>query len=105
MTYNEYYNALNEIVDELLERLATEEFPLDEIYDKLHEEIDGHEYIIYTARNLEVLMHSSNWTALDDVGVDGHQDFATMVRTAAYFAMEADAREMLDREIENRGLE
>lgn len=102
ITYNEYYKQTQAIVDELLERLDDGEFNDDELDDQLHEAIDRHEYIIYTGKSLAVLVHSNNWTEIDDMEHE-FQDMSSTVTVAAYWAMLADVREILDRKIEERG--
>ena len=98
MTYQEYYKQIQAIVaDEIAELNEDgESRDYDETVEAVEQTIDQHEYIIYYSKALEVLKHSSNWTAIDDVGMELAKDFSTIVTQAAYFAMCQDCYELLE---------
>jgi hypothetical protein len=65
-----------------------------DIGDVLHETIDGHEWVIYTRRNLEVLRFTRNEDAAWDDGLVGDSaSFCDTMAIAAYCAMRADVSE------------
>jgi sulfite reductase alpha subunit-like flavoprotein len=72
-----------------------------EVYDMVHEQVDGNEYIIYYAKNLEVLQNSPNSDAIDDVGmeIDTSKGWQNILTQVAYFAMVQDVMD----ELENLG--
>lgn len=97
----------------IAEDLATEalqdnewnrEAALESINDtRLHETIDGHQWVIYTAYNLDVLKFSGNADAyIDNFGTD---DAGSVIKerginglhaVMAFCAMEQDVRDVLD---------
>lgn len=81
ITYFEYREQVNSIAAGLAsEALADNEWDRDaaeeDINDsRLHETIDGHQWVIYTAYNLEVLRHSESEDAyIDNFGAQDVQD-------------------------------
>lgn len=57
ISYGEYWKE----VASLAKQVTKEARELDEdIYDVLHETIDSHQWVIYTAYNFDVLRHSPN---------------------------------------------
>lgn len=66
ITYNEYWKEVSATAECILkESLADNDNNLEqaqeEINDsRLHETIDGHQWIIYTTYNLSVILHSTN---------------------------------------------
>ena len=71
----------------------------DALQRRLHETIDGHEWIIYTHRNREVLVHASNPDAYaEEFGgtpATGPGDDAVNWAVLAYAALYADVRDHL----------
>ena len=66
--------------------------------DVLHELIDGHEWIIYTHYNLQVLRHSLNESALfDEMGPQTWDDMRTMTAQLAWWALLTDVRDTIGR--------
>lgn len=62
LTNTEYQDEIKSLAETVVEE-AKERDPdnwQDEISDVLHEWIDGHQWVIYNAYNLDVLQHSSN---------------------------------------------
>ena len=66
ITYNEYWKEVAELADSIAcEAMADNNNDIDaardDIYDsRLHETIDGHQWIIYYSYNLDVIQHSDN---------------------------------------------
>jgi len=92
-------NLVKELMDEYEDREEAEE----QTYDRLHETIDGHQWVIYYAYNEDVLEYSDNDEAYQDCydneslgalvaekGIDGVKPMM------AYFAMYQDVSELLE---------
>ena len=95
LTYREYQDAIDSMAKECAEGLASGE--IDDAYDWIHESVDSHQYVIYTAYAFDVLKHSSNWLAYDDeVGTGGERDdLPTMLCQYVYWAMAADVSDAM----------
>lgn len=104
-SYNEEIQDITTcLVDDMMsehdnDREAAEEYS----HDRLHEVIDGHQWVIYYAYNDEVLKYSDNDEAyqdcydneslgalVDEKGIDGVKPMM------AYFAMYQDVSELLE---------
>ena len=106
LTYSEYWTEIQSIADNLVseameacdnDREAAEESIQD---TRLHETIDGHQWVIYCAYNLDVLKHSDNESYFEDniggadhILKDGGIDQLHTVM--AFYAMYADVQEKL----------
>jgi hypothetical protein len=92
-TSEEYYAQCRAIAEECCEEAEGDE---NDAADKVHEVVDGHEWIIYTFYNGIVLEHSRNDGAhFENFGpleADGYSD--AMVKMA-YAAMSQDVMEYL----------
>ena len=68
-----------------------------DIYDVLHETIDGHQWVIYYRFHAEVLQHTDNdsamWNEGLNEGINSHDEY---MQRAAFCAMLADVREHSD---------
>ena len=65
-----------------------------DVSDVLHETLDGHEYVIYTAQARDVITHSDNADAIfEDFGKLSVESWEELFPRAAYCAMERDVRE------------
>lgn len=86
----EYWSEVRELAVETLT------LPADEQMDWLHETIDGHEFVIYTAKALCVLMHTNNDDEVFESGdlADCKNSTAVYSRMA-YFAMVADVLDVV----------
>jgi hypothetical protein len=108
ITRSQYYDKIRSIASSMAEEaLADNDWDRDAAEDdindsRLHETIDGHQWVIYTAYNLDVIRHSDNSDAyvdnfggddaahiLKDRGIDG------LHAVMAYCAMEQDVRDIL----------
>lgn len=109
ITRGKYYEEIRSIAESIVsesmadngnDRKAAEE----DINDfRLHQTIDGHQWVIYTAYNLDVLRHSDNADAcVDNFGADyaGHtlkdRGIDGLHAVMAYCAMEQDVRDYLE---------
>ena len=57
MNYGEYWREVASLAETITAEAAADG---DDLHDRLHETIDGHEWVIYTYRNHEVLRFSEN---------------------------------------------
>lgn len=104
-SYNEEIKDIaTNLVDELMSENDNDRSEAEELaYDRLHETIDGHQWVIYSAYNDEVLKYSDNDEAYQDCydneslgalvaekGIDGVKPMM------AYFAMYQDVSEQLE---------
>ena len=108
ITRTHYYDEIKSIATNLAEEaLSDNDWARDaaeeDINDsRLHETIDGHQWVIYTAYNLDVIRHSDSSDAytdnfgaadagqvLKDKGIDG------LHAVMAYCAMEQDVQNIL----------
>ncbi len=110
---SEYFTECEDIAKTIAQECVTEAEgnrpdAEDLVHDKLHEAIDGHQWIIYYSANDCVLRHTSNdeaWTncyGAEDIGklvIEKGMDGARTVQ--AFFAMEADVREYLSDAMES----
>ncbi len=105
LTNHEYWAEIqaiaNNLVSESMEnndndRSAAE----DEINDcRLHEDIDGHQWVIYYAYNLDVIKHSENDSYFEDnFGLEGAMDNGLdgLHVIIAFWCMYADVQDYLE---------
>ena len=91
MTKREYYHEIFDIVNELVSECEGDE---DRIQDMIHETVDGHQWIIYTHYNIEVLQHSNNHDAyFDNFGPLAADGFSDAMAKMAFAAMYQDCQE------------
>ena len=92
--YGEYWSQ----VKSTAEYLKQEDTEID-LYDRLWETIDGHEYIIYTHKAECVMMHTDNENAVfEAMGADALCEVETWsqaVVRCAFFAMKRDVQKYL----------
>ena len=102
-SYNKEIESLAyDIAAELLEEHDNDrEQAEDNAYDRIHETIDGHQWVIYYAYNLPVLEYSDNAYYADEQGLigenpleNGLNSFHTML---AFWAMNADVSEAMEK--------
>ena len=115
-SYNEEIQDLaTNLVEELMQEHDNDRDTAEESsHDRLHETIDGHQWVIYYAYNDEVLKYSENEEAYQGVydneslgqlvAERGIADLKTMM---AYFAMYQDVSELLEQAFDDfeEGLE
>lgn len=100
MTDYEYYSEVNRMARELYEEAVAEGCSdKDSIYDYFFEnlprEVDGHSFIIYTYRNLEVLALTDNREAYFEAGIGPVRADSTgeVFQQLAYWALHQDVTE------------
>ncbi len=87
ISYRQYWNEINSIVDETFQEAREHQtIPIEH----LHETIDGHQWVIYTAYAFDVLKHSDNGDysaeqfGAESLVKDGQTNWAVMVYGAMY---------------------
>ena len=107
MTQRDYWNEVTSIAESVTsetfdefdkgtQREIMEDNQLDEfremLQERLHETIDGHQWIIYTSYNYDVMRFSDNeGAAIEDMGSDVLvKDGSLNTALIAYCALEAD---------------
>ena len=100
ITQAEYFKECRAIATEIVKECDGDE---ETIQDKLHETIKGHQWIIYTFYNLQVLTHSRNENAyFDEFGVSlDTADFSSTMAKLAYFSMMTDVQYELSEALES----
>lgn len=93
ITYSEYWTKIASIAKRARERDGYE--PDADQIDVLHEILDGHQWVIYTAYAFDVLRHcgGDNHNAIFEAGIDTSNEDGMFWSRAAYFAMHADVCE------------
>jgi flagellar biosynthesis chaperone FliJ len=108
MDSREYHNEIMDLAKEVIQAVIDEGA---DYYDRLHEVIDSHKWIIYNRFHMEVIAHTNNEEAYQEVY--GAEDFGRLVidrgvsvlfQTIAFFAMEADVRDEL-RDLAEKAIE
>ena len=92
-TYREYWETVKRYAESALD---TTEYSEDtDVDDRVHEMVDGSEWVIMYWRNLKVLEHTRNFDAFDEVGCAGFDSLQKVITQGAYFAMVADVQEQI----------
>lgn len=100
MDYQEYWTEVRDMAQQITAEAREHQ---RDIGDVLAETVDGHEFVIYTAKNFGVLTHCSNHDAyteehgVDDVCKDGEVNWAAL----AYAAFSEDIRAHSEFDAEN----
>lgn len=99
ITLSQYANECSDIARDIVDECQGDE---ERIQDRLHETIDGHQWIIYTYYALQILSHTKNDDAyFDDFGpltADGFSDAVTKMAFAAFMRdVQEDIPEALER--------
>lgn len=114
ITRNEYWAEINSIASDMASEALSANYgdidaARDDIWDsRLHETIDGHQWVIYYAYHDDVLRHSDNASYYEDnFGTD---DMAATIKergldglktVMAYFAMYADVGDLIDQALDD----
>jgi hypothetical protein len=67
-----------------------------DLSDRVHEIVDGSQWVIYTWRNLKVLEHTAHFDAYEDHDC-GETSLSEILAVAAYYAMLADVHAEIER--------
>ena len=102
ITYQEYWKEVAGLAKQIAQEAKDEGLDESEAYDRLHEVIDGHQWVIYTWANPYVLIHSQNENALfDELGAPQEfSDYSDFMMKTAFWALRADVAA----EIQSEGL-
>lgn len=108
MNNHEYYAEVNAIAESLVSEAMADhdnnaDSAMDDINDsRLHETIDGHQWIIYNGYNLSIIKHSSNDEyMIDNIGLDSAGEalkrggLSGLHQAIAYWAFYADVQDIL----------
>lgn len=93
MEYREYWSEIESIAQSVTAEAAEHD---RDIYEVLHETLDGHEFVIYTRKAQEVIALSPNDDAFRDSGlgpIDSSDSNPMFWSQVAYCAMEQDVLE------------
>jgi hypothetical protein len=99
VTSSEYWSEIRSIVENVKQDVRENE---GDVSDAVHEAIDGHQWVIYTGYNLDVLKHCSDESAGIDEGlIDANVALAEgglskLTAQLAFCAMERDVYDELD---------
>ena len=111
VTFTQYWNEVSDIADNILDEWLEEDEGFC-IYDRLHEEIDGHQWIIYTAYHDDVLRHCGDedaWEELycaEDIGnLVKDQGMAGARMAQAFWAFNQDVGEALQSRADEKELD
>jgi hypothetical protein len=95
---SEYYNECRRIAEECVKEAEGDQ---ERAQDLTHEAVDGHQWIIYTYYNAQVLQHSRNDDAyFENFGPLEATGYSDAMAKMAYAAMHQDVMECLDDAIE-----
>ncbi len=96
ITHTQYWKEIDALATDIAAEAKDEQ---RDIYEVLHEWIDGHEWVIYHANNLPVLEHASNPEAfIDACGSEAAGDelkrggLNSLHMSLAYFAITEDVQ-------------
>jgi len=108
MNYQDYYSEVNAIAEALVSEAMAEhdndaEQAMESIVDsRLHETIDGHQWVIYYNYNLSIIKHSDNVDyMIDNMGLESAGEALQsgglngLHQAIAYWALYADVSELL----------
>jgi len=107
--YREYYDEVKAVAEAVVDDVVRADLPLEEaaremLLERVHEAVDGHQFVIYTKQNLDVLVASSNWLAAEEEGlIEG--DVAHTLAVLAYGAMNRDVMEEAENLLEEHEVE
>lgn len=99
ITEQEYAAEVTGLADEALD-LSEGEDNMD-LYDAVHELVDGHQWVIYTAYHFDVLKHARD--AGDDAiedhleAIKGAENWRQMLKIATYAALQGDVLDRVSR--------
>lgn len=103
MTQGDYWREVRSIVDSLLEESHSDGEDREGLETRLWETIDGHQWVIYTAYNFDVMKHSPNdGYSAENFGADSIvKDGALDTAAIAFGALYADVSEDLWSRVED----
>ncbi len=93
ITYKEYHDEIESIVRNCFDAETYNDIDEDTWTDRLHEQIDGHQWVIYTGYHTDVLKLSDNDDYCFDQGLidaSSAKSLSDITIIAAFWAMYAD---------------
>lgn len=99
MSNTEYWQEVHSIVDSLIEEREPDDTE-DDLQERLWEDVDGHEWVIYTGYHYEILQHTDNDSYyVDNFGADGLTDGGHLrTELLAFGALYADCMDYFSRQ-------
>lgn len=92
-----YRSEIESSADYIMREVAAEGLSFDDCQDRLHEYVDGHQWIIYNYYHLPILEYSQNENyGMDEGLVEGVKDWSDMKQAMAFWAFHADINNLLD---------
>jgi len=88
MTRREYQTEIESIVNHIEDRLS--EDPESELSEMVFEEVDSHEWIIYTSYHLDILQHTSEGPQEWKHFVSDGDDYQSVIQAMAFDALRND---------------
>lgn len=95
ITCKEYHEEIESIVRNCFDAQTYDDINEDTWTDRLHEQIDGHQWVIYYAYHLDVLKHTDNQDYGYDNGLmaEKYDSLSSCLTHATYWAMYADCQD------------
>ena len=94
-TYQEYWRAVRDCA---ASAVSNEDWSKDvDLSDRVHELVDGSQWVIYTWRNLRVLQYTAHFDAYEGETSLSTQSLSSILTVSAYYAMQADVHEAIAR--------
>jgi len=96
ISMSDYYTEVQSIADDIREEWESEGPDFDS-HGRLHETIDGHEYVIYPHLAQQVILHSQNDCAIfEELGPQEWSDWSTAFSQSAFFTLMRDVQDRLE---------
>lgn len=100
-TYREYMESVETIAESIWDEIEHDP-DSDDRSDRIHESVDGSQWIAYTGRARAVLVHSESIDAIDDAGDEiPSSDAIRAITVIAFYAMRQDVEDALQRLIDD----
>ena len=100
ITYSDYWNQINDHAKNILdENNITTEDELrenDDIWDSIHETVDGDSWLIYYYYHPQILQHTKNGDALEEYGFEGFNTVDEILAASAFWAMHHDISDAIN---------
>lgn len=101
ITAQQYHAEIRSICQSALDEYKghhEDDEPDEWFHDWLHQTIDGHQWIIYTHYNSQVLTHSDNRDAAWEIGGETPQadSYGQLMAVLAFYAMSQDVQDHMD---------
>lgn len=96
ISQQEYWDEVRNLAKEAHDMVVEDE--TRDLGDMIHELVDGHEWVIYTAYNFDVLKHTESDSEIEDLFGDEKvgDGWHALLGKAAYAALAGDVRAQAD---------